>query len=65
MISVTTCASMFKITFILSLQEGQSLVFKEVFLKLSFKVYVLGLKSGHCSRFLCFPTFSFKALFTW
>ena len=44
MISVTTCVSMFKITFILSLQEGQSLVFKEVFLKLGFKVYVLMLK---------------------
>ena len=65
MVSVTTCVSMFKITFILSLQEGQSLVFKEVFLKLGFKVYVLMLKSEHCSRFLYFPTLSFKALFIW
>lgn len=65
MILVTTCASVFKITFILSLQEGQSSVFKEVLLKLGFRVYVLGLKSGHRSRLLYFPTFSFKALFIW
>ena len=44
MISVTTFASMLKNTLILSLLEGQTLVFNAKFFKRGFQIYVFGLK---------------------